>query len=452
MKLNNNNYLKNTLNTILQFLVLVLVMFVFMPFTTVKAAEFCSDEYYIDQIFPNGSRWDMCWEQKQREGIILNKVFFTPKNGQRRMVLNKAALAQIHVPYDDNGTRFHDVSDFGIGGDYILDLNPDECPAGSLLNSPVMLSDQTFVNKNVICLQVKNENIGFKKDADSESTYSLNLFNVSAVGAYYYIPKWVFKDDGTIEPWIGATGALQRYGDNADQGWVLGDGRIGVSHLHNFFWKLDFDIDGTHKNDAVEEINFELVNGKRQRRTISLTNESARSVNPETMRYWRVRDLSSKNENNRAISYDIMLNETGHQDIGPASEPFTHNDFYVTLQKNEERFASHNTTGAENLSEFVNGESLVDNDIVIWAGVTFYHMPRSEDAPYMDAHWSHFTITPRDWESKNVSSGSNDNSSGTGNGSESGGNSSESAGGGLFFYELLLLPFLFNRRKRSAFK
>ena len=119
------------------------------------------------------------------------------------------------------------------------------------------------------------------------------------------------------------------------------------------------------------------------------------------MRFWRISDVDTNNGNNHRISYDIRLDEMGHQDIGPASEPFTQNDFYVTKQNNNEKFASHNTSGGKNLAEFTNGESIIGNDVVIWAGVTFYHMPRSEDAPHMDAHWSHFQIIPRDWSEKN---------------------------------------------------
>ena len=42
-----------------------------------------------------------------------------------------------------------------------------------------------------------------------------------------------------------------------------------------------------------------------------------------------------------------------------------------------------------------------DNDLVVWAGVTFYHMPRAEDAPHMDAHWSHMQIIARDLSASN---------------------------------------------------
>jgi len=54
------------------------------------------------------------------------------------------------------------------------------------------------------------------------------------------------------------------------------------------------------------------------------------------------------------------------------------------------------------LAEFVDGENIADDDIVIWAGITFYHMPRSEDAPHMDAHWSNMRIVPRDLTANNV--------------------------------------------------
>ncbi len=365
----------------------------FAPISSASAAEFCGDQFYVDETLPNGARWDMCWEHRQREGIVLHHIFYTPKNGQRRMVLNRASIAQIFVPYDDNGARYHDVSDYGIGGRYMLDLQADECVGGNLLR---------YNGKHVICKQIEKRPFAYKSGSSSKAGHDLSLFSVSPVGAYYYIPTWRFFDDGSIEPWMGATGALQRFGGNQSRGWLLGDNRIGISHLHNFFWKLDFDLNKTQNDDVVEEINFPLVNGKRQRVTTVFDKEASRKVNPDTMRRWRISDKSVNNANGHAISYDIVLGETGHQDIGPASEPFTHNDFYVTRQRNDEKYASHNpVSGRRNLADYVNGETIKNNDVVIWTGVTFYHMPRSEDAPHMDAHWSHLQIIPRDWHASN---------------------------------------------------
>ena len=175
-------------------------------------------------------------------------------------------MRKFTVPYDDNGTRFHDLSDLGIGGFNILDMQADECPSGNLLK---------FNGKNVLCKHIEKRDLAFKSGSNSSNGYSLNLFSVSPVGAYFYIPTWRFMDNGTIEPWMGATGALQRFGTSDNEGWRLSDNRVGIAHLHNFFWKLDFDINKTHLNDVVEEFNFPLVNGKRQRK---ITQFNPRSI------------------------------------------------------------------------------------------------------------------------------------------------------------------------------
>ncbi len=419
MKSINTSVPKHNQWTLLLMFILSLLIYM-MTLSNATAAEHCSDNFYIDETLKNGARWDMCWDHRQREGIIFHHIYYTPNTGKRRMVLSHAAVAQIHVPYDDSGARFHDVSDFGIGhsghqhfsdteedtsviatllgvesyDSSMLDLKKKDCPNGNLLK---------WTEVNVLCQQIESRDVAYKTGDHSSRGNNLSLFSVSEVGAYYYIPTWRFFDDGTIEPWIGATGALQRFSSDKDRGWKMGDGRIGVAHLHNFFWKLDFDLNGTSDNDVVEEINFPLVKGKRLRSVTQFDREAARKVSPDNMRHWRIRDGTAKNSNNHSISYDIVLNETGHQDIGPEHEPFTHNDFYVTKQNDDERFASHNPKGGKNLAEFTNNENLVNQDIVIWAGITFYHMPRSEDAPHMDAHWSHMQLIPRDWHASNPS-------------------------------------------------
>ena len=45
------------------------------------------------------------------------------------------------------------------------------------------------------------------------------------------------SDDGSIEPGVGATGALQRFGAStvAQHGWLLDTNKVGIAHLHNFF-------------------------------------------------------------------------------------------------------------------------------------------------------------------------------------------------------------------------
>ena len=52
--------------------------------------------------------------------------------------------------------------------------------------------------------------------------------------------------------------------------------------------------------------------------------------------------------------------------------------------------------------QFANGGSLVGADLVVWYGTSFHHLPRDEDEPHMAAHWSGFSIVPRDLTATNA--------------------------------------------------
>ena len=380
----------------LMMLVLSLAFFVYSQVGFADPALACSADFYISETMPNGSRWELCWEHRQREGIVYHDITFTTPNGERRKVLNQAHLAQLHVPYDDDGARYHDVTDFGLGGIALQGLNSADCPNGTL---------RDLDGKNILCQRLIPRGYAYKDAEQQQQGYLLTLYSTSLVGAYNYIFEWRLYDDGTIEPVAGATGRLQRFGTDAQYGWpIRDDGTVGLSHTHNYYWRLDFDLNGTSDDDVVEEFNFIPVenNTKYELTTTQLITESARSINPDTQRGWRIVD-STTNVEGHAISYQIDLHNLGHRDEGPVSEPWTFHDFYVTENKPCEQFASHNPTAegcAADLSAFVNDEMI--QDAVVWVGLTFHHIPRDEDEPNMHAHWNSFQLVPRDWTPSNL--------------------------------------------------
>ena len=356
----------------------------------------CSAEFQIQQSFANGAAWEMCFEEQSREGIVLRDINYTSPTGVKRRVLYQANLAQIHVPYDDDGARYHDVSDFGLGGSRLNDLTPADCPDGTLKQNG---------SKDVICQTVHD---AATLATANEVRYGemLSVFSVSHVGAYNYIPDWRFFDDGTIEPAIGATGRLQRYTDSEAYGWPVrtGSSPVGVSHIHNYYWRLDFDLDGGD-DDRFEELEFvDAAGGRRDLQATQFAGEAARSLNASTQRFWRVYDAGTHGGSGRPISYDIVPLDTGHRDIGPTFEPWTFNDIYATTYRACERFISHNPADSAggclsngDVSSFVNGEAIDTSDLVVWFGLTFHHTPRDEDEAYMNAHWNSFRLAPRDW-------------------------------------------------------
>ena len=360
----------------------------------------CSASFFIDQTLGNGARWQLCWEHRNLDGIVLRDLYFTPPGGTARRVLAQGSIAQVHVPYDDNSARFHDITDDGFGDNNLSNLTPAECPAGVLL---------TYGAKNAICQQIQPRGHAFKGLGVQEQGEALSLFSVSTSGEYNYIPVWRLFDDGTLELLMGATGKLQRFTSDSRYGWrVRADGIRGTSHIHNYYWRLDFDLGESGANDIVEEFNY-APSADNTRRTLGvtrLTSEAGRSINPVGLRSWRIRDGATTNANGQAISYQLEPIAVGHRDVGPSYEPWTANDFYVTKHRDCERYGSHNpqVSGcADNLAGFVNGESLIDADVVLWYGATFHHIPRDEDEPFMHAHWNGFRLTPRDWLDANPS-------------------------------------------------
>jgi len=262
------------------------------------SAQHCSDDYSIDKTFASGARWDMCWTHDDNHGIRYHHIYYTPKGGVRRMVLVDAAISQIHVPYDNNGARYHDVSDYGLGGRYLPGMSNAECPDGKL---------HLYGTKKVVCSQVKKQENAYRFGSNAASQDVLKVFSISKVGAYVYIPQWLFFEDGKIEPSLIATGSLQNYTSSDQYGWLLDEGKIGLSHIHNYFWRLDFDLGGTAKDDIVQEINYDVDSGKRVRSFTPLTAESARSVSPTKQRSWMVSDTVLQNSKNHAMGYAHLM-------------------------------------------------------------------------------------------------------------------------------------------------
>jgi primary-amine oxidase len=362
----------------------------------------CSAPFTIDVSLNIGTRWRMCFETRNAEGIVLRDVGVTVPGQPARIVLGQMNLAQLHVPYDDNGARYHDLSDYGLGGGNLQNLTAAECPGGTLR--------QDGAGKNVLCVTTKPTGYAYKSYGTQRQGQSVTAFYVSAIGAYNYIVGWNFLDSGAIEPFVGATGQLQRYTSNSAYGWNVRSGNTtyGVAHAHNYYWRFDFDVNGTPNDDVVEELQT-TPNGTREAWTTTrtaFTSETSRQVAPESMRSWRVRD-AAVNADGHALSYQIVP-DSSQVFRGPSYEPWTASELYVTRNKTCEVYASHNPTAngcANNVAAFVNGESLGGQDLVVWYGHTFYHLPSDEDESLMHAHWSSLTLQPRDMTAVNPTTG-----------------------------------------------
>ncbi|WP_306315003.1 copper amine oxidase [Streptomyces hydrogenans] len=366
------------------------------------AGATCSTAYRIQRKLDGGASWDMCWRYSTDAGLILDRVTYQPPGGAPVKVLTTARLAQIHVPYDDGGAEYDDLTGAGFGWG-LQDLKPAECPGGTL--SSVKVPEVGTVKG--LCTTTRARGHAYRMASDSGSgvyqaqAKDLLVYTVNKVGWYEYISEWRFSSDGTIGANVGATGSLSPVDYNATdgRGWPIGKGARGyaTSHAHNVFWKLDFGLD--NGKDRIEQYDSTVtapvgdggptVTTKRTAVTKELAGDA------KNMRWWRVVSGTGKNADGHARSYEIV---PGHTDTH-AGRGFTKHDVYFTQSRACEQYASNNigncpAAAGDSVDKWVNGETLAKP--TVWVNIGFHHIARDEDQQPMPVHWQGFQLAPRD--------------------------------------------------------
>jgi len=383
---------------VLYLAVLIALILCVFPYGAGATPLTCSDEHKISVDFENGTGWDLCWRSMRRENIVLSDIHFRSSDNRSTRVISTLRLAQLHVTYDDSNLTYNDVTQFGLGGGYVAALDESECPGGELLE----------VNgKPGLCKRITRGDDAYRSTKEGRLTETLTLLSVSQVGAYSYLVTWKFLDDGSIAPSVGAAGALQRSSDIEDSPYGRqlegAPGKSWLSHTHNYYWRIDFDLGAEATDDVVNEMYYQSdATGRRARVVKALTKESARTIDPDQMLAWTITDGSG--EATRARGYVIEPLRYGHRLVRTKIEPFTEFDFFVTKQNDCERFISENSKFSpacgDDILAYLNDESLVNEDIVVWHRVSFHHVPRNEDRHHMHSHWDGFVM-----QAQNLSTG-----------------------------------------------
>jgi len=166
---------------------------------------------------------------------------------------------------------------------------------------------------------------------------------------------------------------------------------------------MDFDLGNDAADDAVEELEIvPSADRRRKTKTLSaLASESARAVNADHKRSWRILDTQITNADGRAISYHLEPLHTAQRYRGNSS--VLASDAQFTRYKACERFATENTAAncGSSVADYVSGESIAAADVVLWYSLSYHHLPRAEDQPSVPVHWDGFVVVPRDWTALN---------------------------------------------------
>ncbi|MDQ4122934.1 MAG: hypothetical protein M3209_15970 [Acidobacteriota bacterium] len=183
------------------------------------------------------------------------------------------------------------------------------------------------------------------------------LISEMQAGWYRYLMEWRFADDGTIRP---------RYGFGSVE-----NSCVCNAHIHHVYWRLDFDIVNS-KNKV-----FQIERGRKFQQPI--TSELTTLRNYQTNKSLLIQNGSGSE------AYMLVPNLTDGK-----ADNFGRSDFWVLKYKNVPdgtpleneiddgyNFSGgncHPTTGTcININPFINGESVDNEDVVVWYGAHSLH-------------------------------------------------------------------------------
>ncbi|HKP13127.1 MAG TPA: hypothetical protein VJZ91_13500, partial [Blastocatellia bacterium] len=160
---------------------------------------------------------------------------------------------------------------------------------------------------------------------------SVTLVSELNAGWYRYISKWVFHDDGLIEPRFA-------FGATANS-------CICHNHTHHVYWRFDFDLNTAANNAAFES----------QQGSLKPIETESRRARIGGSQFFIVRNL--------------LTGETAQIRPGPLDgnfDKYGKGDLWFLLYKSTEIDDNGGSSTAINIDPYVNGENISSADLVVW--------------------------------------------------------------------------------------
>ena len=215
-------------------------------------------------------------------------------------------------------------------------------------------------------------------------------------------------------------------------GYRVGEYTHGAIHDHSFAFKVDLDILGSQNT-------FKTMNWKADRLDNAYNNngvpldaavkerqsndtyfmhwetpafEKGYKIDMERPKRWVVVNENHKNKWGLYRGYEISHTATGAQslpDSFPAMDALSFSKYQcaVTRYHQEEMHATDNDVIGRlrsprvSIDKYMNGEEIVNQDIVLWTSVGFLHVPTAEDFPETMQTGAGFWLRPFNYFDRN---------------------------------------------------
>ncbi|XP_010119781.1 PREDICTED: membrane primary amine oxidase-like, partial [Chlamydotis macqueenii] len=318
-------------------------------------------------------------------------------------------------------TRYFDNS-FGIGRFSYELVRGLDCPYTATYVDRHYLaeSDTPKTNQNSLCIFEHDTSLPLRRHfSDFQSLYygglrknALVIRAVSTIVNYDYIWDFMFHSSGAVEVRVHATGYISSsflHGRGTDYGNKVGPHTLGTMHIHHIHYKVDLDVDGQLNSLQTQDMGYELVKDPwsmqntierpfLRRERLEREDEAAFLVNTPMPRYlsfasprpnkwghprsYRIQITSFAGEHlptSSRMERSISWGRWGRAPLPPVPA--------VTRRKEEEPTSSsiYNQndpwTPTVAFADFINNETITNQDLVAWILVGFLHVPHAEDVP-----------------------------------------------------------------------
>lgn len=372
-------------------------------------------------------KWSLDVGFDMREGLVLHNIAFDDGR-RRRTILDRAAIAEMVVPYGDpspvrSWQNYFDTGEYLVGQwANSLELGCD-CLGDITYLSPWVANNlgEPRQIKNGICMHEEDASI-LAKHSDLWSGVAYTRRNrrfvvsfFTTVGNYDYGFYWYLYLDGTIEFEAKATGVVFTSAlpnGSTDFASELSPGLGAPFHQHLFGARLDFALDGGRCRVEEEDVVRLPVSEDNPRgnafsrsRTVLPTELAAqRDADQSKARTWVVTNPESTNRLGEPVGY--KLHPAGLPTLLAAEDSSIHRRatfaskaLWVTQYHEGERYPTgdfpNQHPGHAGLPAWTAADRSVDGeDIVVWHSFGLTHFPRVEDWPIMPVDTVGFKLRP----------------------------------------------------------
>jgi len=310
-----------------------------------------------------------------------------------------------------SGTAYLDTY-YGFGP-YAFELVQGyDCPAyATYINSSFYVAETTHTHINSICLFEATTDYPIQRHTTDKyvSVTKNNYFSlrsVSTVGNYDYTFTYSFYVDGSIQVEVRASGYIQSayWAHNGDYGFHIHDHLSGSMHDHVLNFKADFDILGT--NNSVQlmsmvpaTVEYPWSKGKPrntmklERSFIETEDDSRFNWGANAATQVLIVNTDEKNKFGEYRGYRVLPSAgTAHLTVKNStnlanSARWAETDLAFTRQKDTEPRVCHALNNMDvhdppvDFAKFFDGESLLQEDLVLWVNLGMHHVPHSGDLP-----------------------------------------------------------------------